>query len=163
MTKTYRSGAVGALLDEYERAILELHQVVAAIPDQALPIVIDPHTANEDCRSVQTVLTHVVSAGFGYATSIRQLQQPDVSRPAKRLRHTTAEYLTDLNSVLAFTENVLQKIGDAGLDQLDASRKIQTGWGQVYDVEQLVEHAIVHILRHRRQLEKFSLLLNPAI
>jgi hypothetical protein len=30
-----------------------------------------------------------------------------------------------------------------------------TGWGQHYDIEQMMEHAIVHVLRHRRQVEKF--------
>ena len=28
-------------------------------------------------------------------------------------------------------------------------------WRQQYDVEQLFEHAIVHVLRHRRQIERF--------
>ena len=32
-----------------------------------------------------------------------------------------------------------------------------TGWGVTYNLEQLLEHAIVHILRHRRQIEKFVL------
>jgi hypothetical protein len=33
---------------------------------------------------------------------------------------------------------------------------IQSGWGVPYDLEQLLEHAIVHILRHRRQIEKLN-------
>jgi hypothetical protein len=32
---------------------------------------------------------------------------------------------------------------------------INSTWGTRYDVEQLLEHAVVHILRHRRQIEKF--------
>ena len=28
-------------------------------------------------------------------------------------------------------------------------------WGQLYDPEILLEHAIVHLLRHRRQLEQW--------
>ncbi|HUQ34137.1 MAG TPA: hypothetical protein VM095_18595, partial [Pyrinomonadaceae bacterium] len=32
---------------------------------------------------------------------------------------------------------------------------IKTRWGAVYDAEGLLEHAIVHLLRHRRQIEKF--------
>jgi uncharacterized damage-inducible protein DinB len=32
---------------------------------------------------------------------------------------------------------------------------IRSGWGVTYDAEQLLEHAIVHVLRHRRQIEKF--------
>jgi hypothetical protein len=32
-----------------------------------------------------------------------------------------------------------------------------TGWGVTYNLEQLLEHAIAHLLRHRRQIEKFML------
>ena len=43
------------------------------------------------------------------------------------------------------------------LEEYDNEKKILVRWGQRYDVEQLIEHAIVHILRHRRQIEKFLL------
>jgi len=33
--------------------------------------------------------------------------------------------------------------------------KMQVRWGPTYDFEQLFEHAIVHVLRHRRQIERF--------
>jgi hypothetical protein len=33
--------------------------------------------------------------------------------------------------------------------------KMPVRWGPTYDLEQLLEHAIVHILRHRRQVERF--------
>jgi uncharacterized damage-inducible protein DinB len=158
MTKTYRPGAIGALLDEYERAITDLQQVIAPIPDTALPIVTDPHTADENCRSVQTILTHVVSSGYGYATSIHNLKVPGARRPAKVLRATIAEYQADLAGVFAFTEQVFAGLQDPELEQLDEALKIKTGWGQRYDIEQLMEHAIVHILRHRRQIEKIKLL-----
>ena len=35
------------------------------------------------------------------------------------------------------------------------NNKMKVSWGQEYDLEQLLEHAIVHILRHRRQVERF--------
>jgi hypothetical protein len=45
--------------------------------------------------------------------------------------------------------------------------RMDTHWGQTYDLEQLLEHAIVHILRHRRQIERFvqteSLVLRSEI
>jgi hypothetical protein len=33
--------------------------------------------------------------------------------------------------------------------------QIPARWGPVYDLEQLLEHMIVHVLRHRRQIERF--------
>lgn len=32
---------------------------------------------------------------------------------------------------------------------------IHVRWGVTYDLEPLLEHAIVHVLQHRRQIEKF--------
>jgi len=32
--------------------------------------------------------------------------------------------------------------------------QIKPRWGQSYDLEQLLEHAIVQVLRHRRQIER---------
>jgi len=159
MTKPLRTGAVGALLDEYERALDDLKRVIETIPDPALPFVIDAQTTNADCRSVQSVLAHVVSSGFGYATSIHNHQGHQLARPAKVPRPTIREYLDDLDRVFEFTARVFAELQDADLEQLDDSRKIKTGWGQLYDIEQLTEHAIVHVLRHRRQLEKFKVLL----
>jgi len=34
-------------------------------------------------------------------------------------------------------------------------------WGQRYDEDQILEHAIGHILRHRRQIERFLLRIYP--
>jgi hypothetical protein len=47
MVKRYRQGAIGALLDEYERAISDLKKVIAEIPDSALLVIVDPNT-NDD-------------------------------------------------------------------------------------------------------------------
>ncbi|HEX8338303.1 MAG TPA: hypothetical protein VF621_16415 [Pyrinomonadaceae bacterium] len=66
--ESYRSGAAGALMDEYERAASELARLVERIPDGEFERVVDPQTEDEDCRSAQTIMSHVVRAG--YATPI---------------------------------------------------------------------------------------------
>jgi uncharacterized damage-inducible protein DinB len=159
--KKYRTGAIGALLDEYERAIQDLSKVIETIPDPLLPQVLDPHTEDESCRSFQAILSHVVHSGYGYATRIHNLKGFPMVRPEKTFHRTIKEYLTDLVTLFSFTENVLLEWKDNELEQLDNALKIKTEWGQLYDVEQMMEHAIVHILRHRRQIEKFKALLNP--
>ena len=40
--KIYRQGAVGALLDIYEQAILDFKKVIEDIPDGALTVITDP-------------------------------------------------------------------------------------------------------------------------
>lgn len=157
MAKIFRPGATGALLDEYEQVIAALKEVISTIPDTALTTVIDTETTDENCRSVQAILTHVVSAGFGYATSIHNLKGPQIVRREKVWHVTVDAYLKDLADLFLFTEEVFRGIKDDELEQYDASRKIRTGWGQLYDIEQMTEHAIVHILRHRRQIEKIKL------
>ena len=46
------------------------------------------------------------------------------------------------------------------LEESDNIKKLTTRWGQMYNIEQLLEHAIVHVLRHRRQIERFLLHIN---
>jgi hypothetical protein len=41
------------------------------------------------------------------------------------------------------------------IEEIDNAKKITTAWGKLYDIEQLLEHAIVHVLRHRRQIKKY--------
>lgn len=159
MPTTFRPGAIGAMLDEYEKAIAELKEVIGSISDSALTVIIDPQTPDDNCRSIQAILSHVVSAGYGYATSIHNLKEHNRERPARIFRTTIKDYLDDLTAVFAFTEDVFREFSDAETEQLDDSLKIKAGWGQLYDIEQMMEHAIVHILRHRRQIEKIKLLM----
>lgn len=160
MAKVYRKGAIGALLDEYERAIGDLIKVIEGIPDNVLITIVDPHTSDDNCRSVQTILSHVVHAGYGYATSIHNLKGHNKTRPEKTFHSTVSKYIDDLNNVFAFTEKIFGEFTDDEMEPLNNPLKIQSTWGQLYDVEQMTEHAIVHILRHRRQLEKIKIQLN---
>ncbi len=150
----YRQGAVGALLDIYEKAISDLKNIIGDLSDNSLTVITDKQTTDENCRSIQTILSHVVNSGFGYATSIHNLKGHNIRKPDKTFHLTVAEYLEDLTNVFLFTENVFKEIKDDELEQFDNSLKIKTSWGQWYDIEQMTEHAIVHILRHKRQIEK---------
>ena len=153
-TEIYRQGAVGALLDIYEHAIVGLIKVIEDIPDHALTIITDAQTTDENCKSLRAILSHVVHSGYGYATSIYNMKGNYITRPAKIFHVTTKEYSEDLANVFAYTQNIFKGIEDSELEQPDNSLKIKTGWGQSYDVEQMMEHAIVHMLRHKRQIER---------
>jgi hypothetical protein len=156
MTKLYRKGAVGALLDIYEQAISDFKKTITDIPDKALTIIIDQQTTDENCKSIQTILSHVVSSGYGYATYIHNLKGYNMRRSDKTFHITIMEYSEDLTNVFAYTENIFKEIKDNELEQPDNSLKIKTGWGQLYDIEQMTEHAIIHILRHKRQIDKIK-------
>lgn len=156
MTRNYRKGAVGALLDIYEQAILDFKKVIENIPDNFLPVITDPQTLDENCKSFQTILSHVVNSSYVYATSIHNLKGHNDKRKDKVFHLTIKEYLQDLTDAFSFTENVFSEIKDSELEEFDNSLKMKVPWGQFYDIEQLTEHAIVHILRHKRQIEKIK-------
>ena len=56
--------------------------------------------------------------------------------------------------MLAYTAETLEGRWEMSDEEM-MSAVIHSGWGVRYDAEQLLEHAVVHVLRHRRQIEKF--------
>lgn len=153
--KIYREGAIGALMDEYERAVIELQNLLQSIDTKTYVKIIDNQTKDADCRSIQTIMNHVVRAGFGYATLIRQkFKEPYKERQQYYTVDTPPLAIAELNKVLVYTEETLSNKWKFSWRKI-RSNVIHTSWGQDFDVDQLLEHAIVHILRHRRQIEKF--------
>ena len=148
--------AVNALLSEYEKAILELQNVIQNISNEHLAFIIDSETHNTDCKSVQTVLAHIVSSGYSYCVYIRNFRNENTIRPEKITRKSVSEYIIDLDHVIKFTRDTFSTISDDELERFTESEKMKTTWNQIYDFEQMMEHAIVHVLRHRRQIENFK-------
>ena len=154
--KTYRTnGAIGALLDEYEKALNELIAVIDGISERLLVTVVDHNAADEDCRSIQTILSHVVQSGYTYVIEVRKWLGEDHAYREKVTLSAVAEYQSALKDMFQFNEDLFKDYPDITLETFDINQKITVRWGQLYDVEQLYEHAIVHILRHRRQIERF--------
>ena len=153
MRKNYREGAVGALMDEYERAVWELRRLAGRIEEADAVRVVDPATEDEDCRSVQAIMSHVVNAGYGYADLLRRAFSIPSTRPPKALL-SPREYLEQLDAFLAYTVETLEGRWRMTDEEITGT-VINSSWGVVYDLEQMLEHAIVHVLRHRRQIERF--------
>lgn len=151
--KVYRPGAVGALMDEYERAARELTAIVEGVSDDEYEVVRDPHTDNPDCHSIRTVMTHVVRSGYSYAEYIRVAFGLPGERPAAPPEDRLST-LAGVEAALAYTAGVLDGRWTMSDDEITAVR-VHTRWGPEYDLEQMLEHAIVHVLRHRRQIERF--------
>jgi uncharacterized damage-inducible protein DinB len=151
--KSYRNGALGALMDEYERAAEELIRLIEQIPDDDFVRVVDAETKDEDCRSAQTIMSHVVRSGYGYADYIREKLLIPSTRPQPRLL-SRREALEQLEAVLQYTRETLEGRWEMSGEEIE-SIVIKTRWGAVFDPDGLLEHAVMHILRHRRQIEKF--------
>lgn len=160
MIKRYRdNGAYGALLDEYERAIDELKAVVVGVEDTQLITVVDNETKDKDCRSIQSILTHVVQSGYTYAIAIRNHNGEELNYRDKVFLNNSEAYNLSLDKMMEYTVKMMEDYPNMNLEENDNDKKIITRWGQMYNIDQLLEHAIVHILRHRRQIERFLLRL----
>src|SRR5437870_540581 len=103
----YRKGAVGAMMDEYERAVREMMTVYAGIDQSAYELLRDASTQDENCRSFQTIMSHVISAGYGYADSFRGAFGMTSSRPPK-LQLPFSEVPAQMKKMLDYTIDTLQ-------------------------------------------------------
>lgn len=150
-TKQYRTGPLGGLMDEYERSIRELQALLRSLTNDDYIRISNPESPDPDCLSVQTIMRHTISAGFGYATYIGEeigvvRQRPEIpllekNEAIKRLDDMFDYSLQTFEGKWAMTEDEMGSV------------VFKTGWSE-YDIESMLEHAIVHILRHRRQIEK---------
>jgi uncharacterized damage-inducible protein DinB len=152
MKKDYRKGAVGALMDEYERAAFDLMAVIELSSEVDFSRILDADTKDEDCRSMQTIITHVVRAGYAYANYIREeLSIATIPIQSRHLSQTEA--VSEIERMLEYTADTLRGRWEMSDEEMDGV-KMETRWGMSYNLEQMMEHAIVHILRHRRQIER---------
>jgi len=146
---------ITALLGEYKKALDELIRVIKPLDDIRLAVVVDHETTDPDCKSIQTVLTHVVRSGYGYTVYIENFLGHNKTRPERVTLSSADQYIDQLNAVFEYCLNFFRNNPNLAIEEMDNSKKINVDWGQQYDIEQLMEHAIVHILRHRRQIEHF--------
>ena len=153
MKRAYRSGGVGAMMDEYERAASDVERIVSGISDAEFELMRDTRTTDPNCRSIQTIVNHMIGSGYGYADYIRQAFSVPSERPAAAVLGRT-QSLEAFRSMLDYTIRTLEGRWNYSDEQTGAVH-INSRWGVQYDMEQMLEHAIVHVLRHRRQIERF--------
>ena len=107
-------------------------------------------------------MAHVVRAGYVYAIEVRNKEGENLVHPKKVPLDDTTAIAIALDKMFAFNVLLFNDYPNVKLEESDADKKMRVSWGQLYDVEQIFEHAIVHILRHRRQIERFLLNLRAA-
>ena len=151
----YRKGAVGALMDEYERAVFELKTIVQNVGEENYVRIADAETDNEECRSIQTMMRHVVDAGYAYANDLLPIISMNVE-PYQFKLISYQNFSGEVDKMLAYTVETLDGKWELSYAEMDKIVYLSPS-GYKQDLEQILEHAIVHILRHRRQTEKFLL------
>ena len=149
----YRKGAIGSLMDEYERAAFELKVVLENISEEDYTRIVEGES--EHCHSIEVIMNHVVRAGYGYSKYIRDALAID-ALPVEDRQIPQTKIGGEIDEMLAYTAAIFEgerQITDEEIENI----YFKTRWGVTYNIDQLFEHAIVHILRHRRQIQKFLL------
>ena len=155
LTHPGRSGPFGALMDEYASAAEAFCAVVAAFDATRFESVRAANTA--ETASPHAVCAHVCGAAHRYAHYIREARGIDfIERyelDPSRLRSPSdvRGLLAEAIRLMEETVEPLLPLTDEGIQALS----FVVRWGPTYDPEMLLEHAVCHLLRHRRQLERW--------
>ncbi len=140
-------------MDEFERAIEELTQLIETLSDDEFETVRNPGSGDEQFRSIQTVVNHVVRAGYAHTNHLRVAFSAPWSRAEVPIE-TRAASVEQLAAMVAYLVATLEGRWEMPDEHIEAVQ-IKSSWGQTYNLEQMLEHAVVHVLRHRRQIECF--------
>ena len=142
-------------MDEYARAAGDFCRVVEGFDPARF--VAERASSNPSTVSPHAICLHVCGAAHRYAHYIRKARGVDfVDRfelDASRLGSPQ-----DVRGLLAeaviFTEATVEPLLGATDEEIQEI-SFPVRWGPRYDPEMLVEHAVCHLLRHRRQLERW--------
>jgi uncharacterized damage-inducible protein DinB len=146
----FRSRAVRSLVELHEvemKSFLETwRRFVAA--DLPMP---EAH-GDQSYESRERLAGHVLMAARGYLTRIgewvgRPVNDVDASQDPHEIVSRAPEFAGEILS--AYRRHL------AGITNEELEQQIhRTRWGELMSVENLLEHAVVHPMRHRIQLER---------
>ena len=154
----YKKGPVPSLLNVYKNVITDFLTFLQTINNNEYVFIVDNETNDKDCRSIQTIISHIVNSGYGYAHYIRGAINVDSVRPEYKIIEID-EIDKSLNDIYKYMEDTF--IGkDISYDEID-KKIVLTPWNDdLYSIESILEHAAVHILRHKIQIERFIKTIN---
>ncbi len=145
----FRSNAVRSCVELHEIEINRFYEVWEAFRASGTPL---PETSDPSYQSPDHLGGHVLRAARNYLTWIGEC----VKRPAAdldpdtdlvRIAHKGRAFVDE---VLAAWRRHLSTLEDAEL----APTTYRSRWGEDYNIEQMLEHAVMHPMRHRIQLER---------
>ena len=146
----FRSRAVRSLVELHEKEVQSFLKVWARFvaADAAVP---EAH-GDESYENRERLAGHVLMAARGYLTRIgewvgRPVGDVDASQDPYDIVARAPEFA---DAVLAAYRRHLAEVTDQELEP----QVHKTRWGDLMSVENLLEHAVVHPMRHRIQLER---------
>ena len=148
-----KNGMLLALVEEYKRAAKDYIEILKYISDKEFLEIRDHKSKDPDCKSIQTVTFHIVQSGYTYANYIQSISNNNWLE-YKSSMTTTKVAINEIEKMLEYTKISFHDNWYKSNKEIE-KYSFETRWGVTYDLEQLMEHAIVHVLRHRRQVENF--------
>ncbi len=147
----FKSNAVRSCVELHEVELRRFHGTWLAFRASGTPL---PATDDPSYESNEHLAGHVLRSSRNYLTWIGDC----VGRPVTDLDPET-DPVTIAGRSAAFMEEVLAGwrrhlalLEDSELAPLT----FKSRWGEDYSIEQMLEHAIVHPMRHRIQLERLA-------
>ncbi|MCJ8292337.1 MAG: hypothetical protein HRT58_20500 [Crocinitomicaceae bacterium] len=147
------NGMVKALMEEYFRSAIDLKEILSTVSDVEFQKVRDEKTEDPECKSIQTIVSHVVGSGYTYINYINTISKIEW-REYNNVIEDSSMGISEIDKMLNYTQSSLKHILHFENKEIE-TWKFESRWDVIYDFEQLMEHAIVHVLRHRRQIENF--------
>jgi hypothetical protein len=149
------SGPFGALMDEYARAAEDFCRVVETF--ELTRFDAERPSNNPSTVSPRAICLHVIGAAHRYAHYIRKarsvdfVERYDADPASLRSPRDVRPLLTE---GIVLTEDTVEPLLRATEQEIQAL-SFAVRWGPIYDPEMILEHAVCHLLRHRRQLERW--------
>ena len=84
----------------------ELIETINDISEKELAKIIEFETNDEDCKSIQSILTHVVQSGYTYVVEIRKWLGEDLEYRSKMNFQTAKDYKYALKEMFEFNEQL---------------------------------------------------------
>jgi hypothetical protein len=146
----FRSRAVRSMVELHEAELRNFLATWKRFKASGRPM--PEANGDPDYASPELLVAHVQGAARSYMLWIREVLGIPVASP-ERIRD--AELIVPrldefMEETLAAWREHLAPLEDAQL----GPAKYTSRWGQEFDVDQMLEHAVVHPMRHRIQLER---------
>lgn len=135
-------------MDVYAAAAADLCETVEAVAPERFAREVE--SDDPDGASIRAVCRHVVRSGWGHMNYIRRVRALPVEPAPEASMASPADLRPLLVAVLRYADATVEGLTDT--DEVLAPLRFQVGWGPTYDPEMMLEHTIVHLQRHRRQI-----------
>jgi hypothetical protein len=146
----FRSRAVRSLVELHETELRKFVETWKRFKTSRRPMP-EAH-GDADYESPERLVTHVQGAARGYLTWIREVLGDPITD--LEIVRDPAIVVPRLDAYLAETLEAWPRHLAGLLDTQLSPAQHKSRWGEMFTIDQMLEHAVVHPMRHRIQLDR---------